>query len=203
MVIDYSAWAAPIGGRGLSNQVQFSVEKKFGSEPVDGPTNTNYSFGTVSQAAINGDVSLNAVDPDADPLSYSLVPLSGPTKGLLEFNADGTFVYSPSSGFVGYDNFFFVTSDGNNEIIREVVIQSSAALPTPPLPQQPFTQPIFIDRNRLKVDPNSFRTTFAVEGSPGLRVGDIYRVTVRQPTLDCDCNEFIHISCYDFVVVKC
>lgn len=203
VIINYVAWAAPIGGRGLTNKTMFSVDKKFGSEPTTGPVNTNYSQSSVNGAAINSNVSSGASDPNGDLLSYALVPLSGPENGILSFNSDGSYIYNPKSGFVGYDNFFFVTRAGGEEIIREVRIQSSPAAPAQPLPAQPYTSPITIDRERIHVDAKNYMISFPIEASPGLRIGDVYRLSVRQSTLDCDCNEFVHLSCYDFTVGKC
>ncbi|MFN9246017.1 MAG: Ig-like domain-containing protein [Planctomycetota bacterium] len=50
------------------------------------------------------------IDKDNDPLIAILV--SPPTRGLISFRRDGTFVYEPEIGFIGVDRFTYVASDG-------------------------------------------------------------------------------------------
>lgn len=52
----------------------------------------------------------NDRDPESMPLTA--VRVSGPTKGTLTFNANGTFTYRPNAGFVGTDSFTYRASDG-------------------------------------------------------------------------------------------
>jgi VCBS repeat-containing protein len=51
-----------------------------------------------------------ATDADGDPLTYSVV--STTTNGTLTFNPDGSFSYTPNSGFSGHDTFTFKANDG-------------------------------------------------------------------------------------------
>ncbi len=46
-------------------------------------------------------VLVNDIDNDGDPLETDLI--SNPTDGGLVLNPDGSFVYTPTSGFVGFD----------------------------------------------------------------------------------------------------
>ena len=52
----------------------------------------------------------NDSDPDGDALTAEL--LSGTSNGTLEFNADGSFVYTPRRRFTGTDEFIYRASDG-------------------------------------------------------------------------------------------
>ncbi|WP_293147391.1 Ig-like domain-containing protein [Microcoleus sp. bin48.metabat.b7b8b9.023] len=52
----------------------------------------------------------NDSDPDRDPLSAKLI--TSPKNGKVNFNADGSFSYTPNSGFVGLDEFSYNISDG-------------------------------------------------------------------------------------------
>jgi VCBS repeat-containing protein len=52
----------------------------------------------------------NDNDPDGDPLSASLV--DGVSHGQLDFYADGSYRYTPDSGYVGMDQFTYTASDG-------------------------------------------------------------------------------------------
>jgi len=55
------------------------------------------------------DVSVLANDNSRAPLTASLV--SGPTHGTLDFADDGSFIYTPDSGFQGIDNFIYRATD--------------------------------------------------------------------------------------------
>lgn len=55
----------------------------------------------------------NDTDAENDPLSAMLV--TGPTNGMLAFNADGSFDYTPNANFGGAsDSFTYVATDGND-----------------------------------------------------------------------------------------
>ena len=63
---------------------------------------------TVSAA---GGVLANDVDPDSDTLTAVLA--SSPANGSLDFDQDGSFVYTPDADFFGEDSFTYAVSDGN------------------------------------------------------------------------------------------
>jgi hypothetical protein len=56
----------------------------------------------------------NDVDPDGDALTASLFnsPLHAATGGFT-LNADGSFTYTPATGFTGTDSFSYVANDGS------------------------------------------------------------------------------------------
>ncbi|MBL8808478.1 MAG: tandem-95 repeat protein, partial [Rhodospirillales bacterium] len=53
---------------------------------------------------------LQATDIDGDTLTYSAG--QGPSHGVLQVNADGTFLYTPATHYLGPDSFTFTVSDG-------------------------------------------------------------------------------------------
>ncbi|HWI61099.1 MAG TPA: Ig-like domain-containing protein, partial [Symbiobacteriaceae bacterium] len=65
--------------------------------------------GTLTIAARG--VLLNDTDPDGDVLSALL--FSGPAKGTLALNANGSFIYTPAPLFHGTDTFKYRVSDGS------------------------------------------------------------------------------------------
>lgn len=65
--------------------------------------------GTTLIVAGGDGVLTNDDDPDADPLTATLV--DSPSNGSLTFNADGTFGYTPDVGFIGRDSFSYQASD--------------------------------------------------------------------------------------------
>ncbi len=56
------------------------------------------------------DVLANDSDPDGDPLNASL--LGDASHGTVLVNPDGTFTYTPDTGFTGADSFTYSLSDG-------------------------------------------------------------------------------------------
>jgi VCBS repeat-containing protein len=77
------------------------------------PTAANDQYvGTAGQSlVIDGPgVLANDSDPDGDALSATL--FSGPEHGTVTLNSDGSFVYTPETGFSGQDSFIYQTSDG-------------------------------------------------------------------------------------------
>src|SRR5262245_14765820 len=70
---------------------------------------------TVSAAA---GVLANDYDPDGDPLSIcpesrivGHALLLAPTNGAVTMNADGSFTYTPNTGFAGVDSFYYCVED--------------------------------------------------------------------------------------------
>src|SRR5207245_911525 len=52
----------------------------------------------------------NDSDADGDPLTAVLV--SGPANGTLTLNPNGSFTYTPKTGFSGTDSFTYKANDG-------------------------------------------------------------------------------------------
>lgn len=73
-------------------------------------TQSSFSFSVDEDQAVTGSVS--ATDPNSgDSLSYTLA--SAAANGVLEINADGSFVYTPNTDFAGEDSATVSVSDGN------------------------------------------------------------------------------------------
>jgi hypothetical protein len=70
----------------------------------------------------------NDSDGAGDPLTASLV--KGPSNGTLTLNADGSFTYTPATGFTGTDTFTYIASNG---IIKSNVatVTITVVAPTP------------------------------------------------------------------------
>ena len=50
-------------------------------------------------------------DPENSPLTVNTSPLLGPSNGTVVLNADGSFTYTPNSGFIGTDVFTYEITD--------------------------------------------------------------------------------------------
>jgi PKD repeat protein/flagellar hook assembly protein FlgD len=68
----------------------------------------------------------NDHDGDGDPLSASLV--SGPAHGEVSLAADGSFTYTPASGFSGADSFTYTAGDGGTSSDPATVTIAVAAV---------------------------------------------------------------------------
>ncbi len=51
-------------------------------------------------------------DSDADGDGLTAVLVSNPSNGILNFNTDGSFTYTPNAGFIGSDSFTYNANDG-------------------------------------------------------------------------------------------
>ncbi len=77
---------------------------------VDDSYNSGINF-TLQPNAANG-VLANDTDANGNgTLSVRTTPLSGPSNGLLTLNTDGSFSYTPNSGFTGTDTFTYQVCD--------------------------------------------------------------------------------------------
>lgn len=86
-------------------------------------TNAPPVFGALSYSTkLNTDLQgqVTASDPTGDALTYSVS--ANPTSGtLVSFNPTGSFVYRPSSGFLGDDSFRVQVSDAGGNSVAGVV----------------------------------------------------------------------------------
>ncbi|HVR66868.1 MAG TPA: Ig-like domain-containing protein, partial [Verrucomicrobiae bacterium] len=77
----------------------------------DAPVALDDAVTTDEDVAVSGTVLGNDNDPDGDKLTALLI--DGPAHGALQFNADGTFTYTPDAEFNGTDKFTYQTNDGS------------------------------------------------------------------------------------------
>ena len=202
--IDWSRWAH-VFGQGLVQGPSFDLELLTPGPLGAGnqsPTNTNYQFTLAYNGTLTNTVAVNADDPEGQPLTFSLLPLYGPRNGVLALNPNGSFTYTPRADFVGYDNFYFRTSDGvSRPVVHQVQITVNPPSPTPALPAPPQLPLLHFPQDRIVVrDP---WTDLTVQASPALTVGDVYRLNIRQAALDCDGSVFYKPMCIDIRIASC
>ncbi len=68
-------------------------------------------------------------DSDADGTPLAAVLVTGPASGTLNLNPNGSFTYTPDSGFTGGDSFTYRASDGvltSNPATVNITVQASA-----------------------------------------------------------------------------
>ena len=79
--------------------------------------------------SINGNVRSN----DVAVVNAAVVAGSGPSHGTLSFNADGSFVYSPVTGYFGPDTFSYVGNNGTTNTVAVMLnVGNSAGGPGAP-----------------------------------------------------------------------
>ena len=75
----------------------------------------NYAVAQNTGLAIGAPgVLTNDSDADLDPITVVQAPSTTTKGGTLNVNADGSFTYQPPTGFVGFDEFSYIISDGND-----------------------------------------------------------------------------------------
>jgi hypothetical protein len=79
----------------------------------DAPFAQDDAYVTSVNVSESGDVSLNDVDPNGDPLTYGTSPVTTPANGTVVINADGTFTYTPNLSYIGPDQFTYSVCDNN------------------------------------------------------------------------------------------
>jgi len=199
-MINYGTWAAPLLGQGITDRTSFDLEKMDQEPDPRAPINQNYYFPTSFNTALNGNVSTGASDPLDGELTYRLHGLFEPERGEVVVNIDGTFSYTPTLGFSGYDSFYVITSNDAKSVVTQVIV-GVAALDGNPRPAKAFDPVLYV--HQKTVEANNNLLTFQLAASPAAVVGDRYRLTIRQPAIDCNCEEYFHVSCYDITVVSC
>ncbi|MCP4714835.1 MAG: tandem-95 repeat protein [Deltaproteobacteria bacterium] len=72
----------------------------------------SYSTAYETALAVSAAQGLLANDFDADNDTLTVILVAGPANGQLSLSDNGSFIYSPSAGFVGEDGFEYITTDG-------------------------------------------------------------------------------------------
>lgn len=67
-------------------------------------------------------------DPDGDEMTYTLT--KEPSRGTVEFSADGTFTYTPKENKVGKDSFTFTATDSKGNVSDEATVKLKIVKPT-------------------------------------------------------------------------
>ncbi len=133
-----------------SEQVVLSATDNFGNtttcafnliinntNPVNqAPVANNNNFNTNEETLLSvpaPGVLANDTDPDNDVLTAILQ--TSASNGNLTLNSDGSFTYTPNTGFTGEDTFTYVANDGTeNSDIATVTIKVNPVNPTNTVP---------------------------------------------------------------------
>lgn len=99
------------GGADTSPPQTFTITVKGGVNTP--PVASNDSYTTNRNAVLNSAApGVLANDTDADANSLTAVKVTDPAHGYLTLNADGSFTYTPVTGYSGADSFTYKANDG-------------------------------------------------------------------------------------------
>jgi len=135
---------ASVDGK-LGSLSNFAFVTAVNSAPIaiddSGPT---YNIPQNSPGASFPSVLANDDKTDSPGASLQAVLVSGPQHGALTFSADGTFSYTPASGFFGTDTFTYQANDGVWSVDPSVPMSpnSNTATVTINVLQVDFTPPV-------------------------------------------------------------
>jgi VCBS repeat-containing protein len=132
----------------------------------------------------------NDTDADGDPLTAELV--SGPSKGTLALNADGSFTYTPNANFNGEDSFTYVANDGledSNTATVTITINpvNDAPVADAGLDQADvFPGDVPLNGSGTDVDEDQLTFNWTIIDEPYAGAGNLYNANLVNPTLVVD-----------------
>ena len=86
-------------------------------------TSSDLGFDLNLSAKLSAPTSILSNDVDVDGDELSVVLISPPNNGFLEFNQDGSFIYRPKLNYEGEDSFEYAISDGEFSDTAKVSIE--------------------------------------------------------------------------------
>lgn len=127
------------------------------------PTADGASLATIQNTPVSGAVT--ASDPDGNPLTFTLN--STPSSGTVILNADGSFTYTPNTGFVGADSFTVLVSDGLGGTAIALVTITVTGRPPITQDQSIETGPnTSVDGQIIASDPDGDPLTYVIGSFP-------------------------------------
>jgi large repetitive protein len=85
----------------------------------DAPQAIQDFYSLLPGSTVSANVAVNDTDKDNDALSFALA--RDVQHGVLAFNADGSFTYTPEAGFAGADSFTYIANDGALDSVATTV----------------------------------------------------------------------------------
>jgi hypothetical protein len=203
ILLDYSAWALPIGD--IVETTQFHIEEDnstCATDPIDGflpPTNSpRLATVAVNTAAV---ISLATGQlPAGNTFVYRVVPLSGPERGTVSI-AGGVATYTPNTGFQGYDYFIYEVEDAQGRTVRYPVQVNVGVHNELPVAGAMSLVP-YVDRRAVTVNNNMKTVGFPVHMPLTVAPCQKFTLHVKQPARDCD-TVYHHLSCFNISSKDC
>ena len=112
-------------GRGGRNAYRVDIAVvPVNDAPVAGADSIHTAEDTAASGSLPG-----AVDAEGDPVTWSVE--TGPAKGELVLNDDGSYTYTPHANVNGSDSFVYRVSDGSDATLHTVTIDVDAVNDAP------------------------------------------------------------------------
>lgn len=196
--INYAPWSLPIGGLGLKANPIIDIELVKSVDVTH--TNLDLTFNVAVSTVLNDTLATGATPTTGN--TYRLHTLTAPKLGSLVINVDGTFVYTPRAGITGLDYFWYDMLNAAGQVLtRKVTIEITPVVAAAPV--LVASDPVLLQGPELVINVKLHQIRLPVEVTPRAQPGELYRITIKQETVDCDGFIFSHVSCYDLVIGKC
>jgi hypothetical protein len=201
--VGYASWAMPIGR--LHGDPQISLVEQptcnvsTGANLPPAITPPKVAFDTLLNTTLTGDLRSQVTDPEGDPLTFAWVFGYGPDYGKIQIDPAGTFTYTPATSFIGIDRFYASVSDGiNAPVVFEVVIgvNSSAGVVS-------GTPNVMVVPGGIQVHYHQYAISFPIRVAPSAKTCEVWKLNLLQNAIDCDCQCYNRVDCFDIHVVKC
>ncbi len=122
IIVDAATYMIAASPPGSAGAVDITVTTPYGTSATSAADQFTYVAPPITVAAaysVTQDATLTvsaaegvlAGDVDPQGLSLSATVLTGPANGTLSFNSDGSFTYTPDSGYLGPDSFTYEASN--------------------------------------------------------------------------------------------
>ncbi|WBX75623.1 Ig-like domain-containing protein [Tenacibaculum ovolyticum] len=102
--------------------VTITVLPVIGTEENDAPVANNDTGTTEADIPVNGNLIANDFDLNGDLITINTTPVTNPTNGTVIINADGTYTYTPTPGFIGVDTFEYEICDNGTPSLCDTAI---------------------------------------------------------------------------------
>jgi len=79
---------------------------------------------------VSGQILTNDFEPDGDNIVVTPVTVSNPSNGTLVFAPDGTYTYTPNTGYVGVDQFEYEICDDQTPALCDEAVVTITIIPT-------------------------------------------------------------------------
>jgi hypothetical protein len=202
--VNYASWAVPIGR--LHCIPQFNLEPmktcpvSAGADLPPRPAD-KVAYDVTKNVVFNGDLNTQVTDPEDQAMDFKWLfnGAYGPDHGKLVLRVDGTFIYTPDQNYTGPDRFYASASDGvNAPVVFEVII----GIDTPSV-DIAATPHVSVVSDGVQVNERMYMVSFPVKVSPAAQLCEVWRLSLMQSSLDCECNCYSRTDCFDIRIVKC
>jgi hypothetical protein len=159
----------------------------------DKPFAGDDAFGTNASTAITASLAPNDFDPNAGAvLTYNTTPITAPAHGTVTINANGTFTYTPTAGYIGSDRFVYLVCDNGSPSLCD---SATAVVTMYALPNLP---PVVVKSPIVTAEDSTTTTCFAITDPDA---GDTHTVTpcgLLHGTVTTTINNITHQLCVTY-----